>query len=89
VAVGVFQPPLFDYPLPPEQERSMPNTRREVVVTDIRMPFWSIVIFMVKFSIASIPAMIIAGIIMVAFYAVFAGTVLGITGSLADIMGLL
>ncbi len=65
----------------------MSYTRREVVVTDIHMPFWSIVIFMVKFSVASIPAMIILTIIMVAFYGVFAGTVLGITGSLADIMG--
>lgn len=30
-----------------------------VVVTDIRMPFWSMVVFMVKWSIASIPAAII------------------------------
>ena len=67
----------------------MGNQSQEVVVTDIHMRFWSIVFFMVKFSIASIPAMIILMIIMGAFYAVFAGTVLGITGSLADIMDLL
>ena len=42
----------------------MSNTRREVVVTDIHMPFWSILIFMVKFTVASIPAMIIAAIIV-------------------------
>jgi hypothetical protein len=77
VAVGVFQPPLFDYP-PQEQERSMPNTRREVVVTDIRMPFWSIVIFMVKFSVASIPAMIILVAFMGAFGAVIVGMVAGL-----------
>jgi hypothetical protein len=32
---------------------------REVVVTDIRMPFGSMVAFMVKWTIASIPALII------------------------------
>ena len=36
---------------------------REVVVTDIRMPFISMVFFMVKWAIASIPALIILSII--------------------------
>ncbi len=36
---------------------------RHVVVTDIRMPFWSMVIFMVKWAIASIPALFILGVI--------------------------
>lgn len=31
----------------------------EVVVVDIKMPFWSIVVFLVKLSIAAIPAAII------------------------------
>ena len=31
----------------------------EVTVVDIKMPFWSIVVFMVKASIAAIPAIII------------------------------
>lgn len=39
------------------------NTKQEVTVVDIKMPFMSMVIFMVKFAIASIPAMIILGII--------------------------
>lgn len=43
----------------------MENGTNNVVVTDIRMPFWSIVIFMVKAAIASIPALII--LIAVAF----------------------
>jgi hypothetical protein len=30
-----------------------------VVVTDIRMPFWSMVVFMVKWAIAAIPAFLI------------------------------
>ena len=37
----------------------MESQSQEVVVTDIHMRFWSIVFFMVKFSIASIPAFLI------------------------------
>ncbi|RDL46197.1 hypothetical protein DN730_03940 [Marinomonas piezotolerans] len=36
---------------------------REVVVTDVRMPFMSMVFFMVKWAIASIPAFLILGFI--------------------------
>ena len=36
---------------------------RDVVVTDIRMPFISMVVFMVKWVIASIPAMIILAVL--------------------------
>jgi hypothetical protein len=39
----------------------------EVVVTDIRMPFLSMVFFMVKWTLASIPALVILTII--AFFA--------------------
>lgn len=42
-----------------------------VVVTDIRMPFMSMVVFMVKWSIAAIPAMIILMVI----WALVAGVV--------------
>lgn len=45
----------------------------EVIITDIHMPFWSMVGFMVKWSIASIPAMIILALLMVALFAMFAG----------------
>jgi hypothetical protein len=44
---------------------------REVIVTDIRMPFWSMVWFMVKLSIAAIPA----GIILAVIYFLFASVV--------------
>lgn len=33
-----------------------------VVVTDIRMPFWSMVVFMVKAAIAAIPALLLLSI---------------------------
>lgn len=36
---------------------------REVIVTDIRMPFWSMVVFMVKWVIAAIPAFIILAVV--------------------------
>jgi hypothetical protein len=35
----------------------------EVVVTDIKMPFGSMVVFMVKWAIATIPALILLSII--------------------------
>jgi hypothetical protein len=35
------------------------NEIRDVVVTDIKMPFSSMVVFMVKWAIATIPAIII------------------------------
>lgn len=41
-----------------KQEQPMSdNEQREVVVVDIQMPFWSIVILMVKWAIAAIPAL--------------------------------
>ncbi len=39
------------------------NAEQKVVVTDVRIPFVSMVILMVKWSIASIPALIILAIL--------------------------
>src|SRR5215831_9888665 len=39
------------------------GNRQHVIVTDIHMPFWSMVIFMVKWALASIPAIIILTLI--------------------------
>lgn len=44
-----------------------------VVVTDIRMPFWSMVVFMVKWAIAAIPAMLILIIFWFIIMALFSG----------------
>lgn len=38
-------------------------TKNEVVITDIKMPFWSMVVFMVKWAIAAIPAIIILSLL--------------------------
>jgi hypothetical protein len=53
------------------------DDQTEVVVTDIRMPFGSMVAFMVKWTLASIPALIIlvvvAAIIAGVFGSMFTG----------------
>ncbi|KQH91571.1 hypothetical protein [Vibrio fluvialis] len=51
----------------------MDNRKQEVTVVDIKMPFMSMVIFMVKFAIASIPAMIILGAIFSILGLLFGG----------------
>ena len=51
---------------------STQNTN-EVVITDIKMPFMSMVVFMVKWVIASIPAMLILSIIAGLIAVVFGG----------------
>ncbi len=37
----------------------MADDRREVVVTDIKIPFWSMVVLLVKWAIAAVPAVMI------------------------------
>lgn len=49
------------------------QTQQSVVVTDIRMPFWSMVVFIVKLTIAAIPAIILLSLIATASFFVFAG----------------
>lgn len=51
------------------------SEERRVVVTDIQMPFMSMVVFMVKWVIAAIPAMIILAIVGALFTAIFGSLV--------------
>ena len=51
--------------------------KNEVSITDIKMPFWSMVVFMIKWAIASIPAMIIISIIFGILYAIFWAALIG------------
>jgi len=46
------------------------DENRSVVVTDIKMPFGSMVIFLVKLALASIPALLIIYAVMFAFVAI-------------------
>jgi len=41
----------------------MSDASNQVVITDIKMPFLSMVVFMVKWAIAAIPAIIILSIL--------------------------
>ncbi len=53
---------------------------RAVVVTDVRMPFWSMVVFMVKWAVASIPAIIILGALWTAVWMLAGGVLAGLFG---------
>ncbi len=49
------------------------ENRQEVVVTDIKMPFMSMVVFMIKWAIASIPAFMLLSILFGIFAMIFGG----------------
>ena len=57
------------------------NDPKEVVVTDIQMPFGSMIVFMVKWVIASIPAFIILFALFTIVSAIFGGILSGIDSS--------
>ncbi len=49
------------------------DERKEVVVVDIQMPFVSIVILMVKWAIAAIPAFLILALLSMVFMSLMGG----------------
>lgn len=55
----------------------MADNNHEVTVTDIKIPFWSMVVLMVKWALAAIPAIviliIIGSILSLAMTALFGG----------------
>ncbi len=55
--------------------------KQKVIVTDIQMPFWSMVVFMIKWTIASVPALIILSFLV--------GLVVALIGALLSGIGLL
>jgi hypothetical protein len=60
--------------------------KEQVVVTDIKMPFWSMVVFIIKWTFAAIPAMIIlsaVGAIVFAIFSTFIAALLHNLGSVA------
>jgi len=48
-----------------------------IVVTDIHMPFWSMVVFLVKLAIAAIPAILILSVLG----ALLTAALMAVTGS--------
>ena len=67
----------------------MTDGSNSVTVRDIDIPFWRIVIILIKWSIAAIPAAIIAAIIYGLLVALFGGIAMGVLewigGTLADL----
>lgn len=57
-------------------ERNTP-TSSKVIITDLQMPFMSMVGFMVKWVLASIPAIIILAVIFAMISGVFTALILG------------
>ena len=55
----------------------MEQDKTEVVITDIKMPFWSMVLFLVKLSIAVIPAVFILSFIGFVLTVLFGATLGG------------
>ena len=56
-----------------DKPKESPEDISKVEITDIRMSFISMVVFMIKWVIASIPAMIILVLLFVVFSAVIGG----------------
>jgi len=59
----------------------MADETRNVVVTDVRIPFFSLMVLTIKWVLASIPAQIILWFLGMAGMMVFWGLVNAITGS--------
>lgn len=57
---------------------SSDTDRSEVVVVDVQMPFMSMVTFMVKWTLASIPALIILAVIAAVLAGMFGGLFWGL-----------
>ena len=57
--------------------------KQEVRITDVRMPFGSMVMFMVKWAVASIPAMFILAVLGTIFW----GTAIGVLSSIRPTSG--
>jgi hypothetical protein len=51
----------------------MSDETRDVVVVDVKIPFWSMVTLLVKWALASIPAIIILFVIGALLSALFGG----------------
>jgi len=64
-------------PLPLGAASALPSwAASKVVVTDVKMPFASMVVFMIKWSLAAIPALIIL-LVLAAIVSAVLGGVLG------------
>ena len=56
----------------------MEPAQQKVTITDVSMPFGSMVIFIFKWSVASIPALILLIIVGAVFAGIFGGLISGL-----------
>lgn len=56
------------------------NDKRNVVVTGLKIPFGSLVVFLIKLALASIPALLIVWIVLMVLMMVFMAIFGGMTG---------
>lgn len=60
-----------------EEKKNQVSVRKisenEVVIVDIQIPFWSMVVLMVKSAFAAIPAMVIVMFVAAIFFGIFGG----------------
>ncbi|TMJ06175.1 MAG: hypothetical protein E6G97_00475 [Alphaproteobacteria bacterium] len=59
-----------------------PAAPHRVSIADIEIPFWRLVVIMIKWMFAAIPAAIIFSIIVTLITLAFWGTVIGLVGGL-------
>ena len=62
-----------------------PAAPHRVAIADIDIPFWRMVMIIIKWSFASIPAIIIISIIFGILGAVFGGIIAGLTGHIPGV----
>jgi hypothetical protein len=58
----------------------MNGADQRIVITDLRIPFWRLVVFFIKASLAAIPAAIVVAIIIMIITALVAGLLGGSMG---------
>ena len=69
---------IIEFPELQEGVQMNPAEETKIIVADIKMPFISMVIFMVKWAIAAIPAIIILFILGAILSGIFGSLFLGI-----------
>ncbi len=52
----------------------MDEENKKVIISGINIPFWDLVVFIVKFTLASIPALFIIWFVFMLFGLIFGGT---------------
>lgn len=70
--------PAMALPSPVKSRPSKDEQPQSVIVTDINMPFGSMVLFIMKWSLAAIPALLLLGVTLALAWGLFMALVAGI-----------